>query len=426
MLHLSATAFGGGVAEILYTLVPLMRDAGLDVEWRVIQGQDEFFDVTKTIHNALQGDPTGLTSEQQEIFEAYQLLNAEALEGTYDFVIVHDPQPVGVIACSPSAGTGPGAATSTSRSRIARCSSSCCLDLRPRRRHLPPAPVRAGGRSPADGVDLAAGDRPAGAEEHGALGRRCRLHRRPVRHRRPPPARHAGQPLRPLERPTRRHRGLADRAAVATGAAARPGRLDGARRPGGLGVLQPHGRGGRRGSGHLHPLESEQRRLCRGERVPVHSAAVLQKSIREGFGLTVTEALWKRPVVAGRVGGIVDQLQDGRRLPRLVRGGVRREDEARPRYTRAKPRACSTGQGARSPQHFSPPVARLARISTSWRGTAATWPSWPSPCGPPGRVALWCPQDGGPAQAHRRLQPSVVRLGESGERVARRGEAAAS
>ena len=65
VLHLSATAFGGGVAEILYTLVPLMRDAGLDTEWRVIYGQDEFFDVTKTIHNALQGDPNGLSEEQR-------------------------------------------------------------------------------------------------------------------------------------------------------------------------------------------------------------------------------------------------------------------------------------------------------------------------------------------------------------------------
>jgi trehalose synthase len=46
VLHLSATAFGGGVAEILYTLVPLMRDGGLETEWRVIFGQEEFFDVT--------------------------------------------------------------------------------------------------------------------------------------------------------------------------------------------------------------------------------------------------------------------------------------------------------------------------------------------------------------------------------------------
>src|ERR687887_1550661 len=62
--HVSATAFGGGVAEINYTLVPLMQDAGLEVEWRIIRGQEEFFNVTKTIHNGLQGNPQGLDAEQ--------------------------------------------------------------------------------------------------------------------------------------------------------------------------------------------------------------------------------------------------------------------------------------------------------------------------------------------------------------------------
>src|SRR5829696_6096436 len=97
VLHLSATAFGGGVAEINYTLVPLMADAGLDVEWRIIHGQDEFFDVTKTIHNALQGDPRGLTEEQRQTFRRWQTVNAEEIDDTYDFVIVHDPQPAGVV-----------------------------------------------------------------------------------------------------------------------------------------------------------------------------------------------------------------------------------------------------------------------------------------------------------------------------------------
>ena len=97
VLHLSATAFGGGVAEILYTLVPLMRDAGLDTEWRVIYGQDEFFDVTKAIHNALQGSPRSLSDEEKEIFRRYNLGNAEALTDSFDYVIVHDPQPAGVI-----------------------------------------------------------------------------------------------------------------------------------------------------------------------------------------------------------------------------------------------------------------------------------------------------------------------------------------
>src|SRR5205807_7225160 len=80
VVHLSATAFGGGVAEINYTLIPLMQDAGLDVEWRIIRGQEEFFNVTKTIHNGLQGNPQGLTAEQMEIFRRYNGLNAAEFE----------------------------------------------------------------------------------------------------------------------------------------------------------------------------------------------------------------------------------------------------------------------------------------------------------------------------------------------------------
>src|SRR3954463_4197509 len=97
VVHLSATAFGGGVAEINYTLIPLMQDAGLEVEWRIIRGAEEFYNVTKTIHNALQGNPQGLDDEQRDVFRRYQAENAAELEDDYDFVVVHDPQPVGMI-----------------------------------------------------------------------------------------------------------------------------------------------------------------------------------------------------------------------------------------------------------------------------------------------------------------------------------------
>jgi trehalose synthase len=93
VLHLSATAMGGGVSEILYALVPLMRDAGLETEWHIILGREEFFNVTKLLHNALQGSPHGLTKADWEIYERYNELNAKELEGDYDYVIVHDPQP---------------------------------------------------------------------------------------------------------------------------------------------------------------------------------------------------------------------------------------------------------------------------------------------------------------------------------------------
>jgi trehalose synthase len=102
VVHVSATAFGGGVAEINYTLVPLMVDAGLEVEWRIIRGEDEFFNVTKAIHNALQGDPRSLTSEEQEIFRRYNEQNAaEFAADAYDYVIIHDPQPIAMIDAFP-------------------------------------------------------------------------------------------------------------------------------------------------------------------------------------------------------------------------------------------------------------------------------------------------------------------------------------
>ena len=93
VLHLSATAFGGGVSEVLYTLVPLMRDVGIDAHWQVILGREEFFNVTKLMHNSLQGAPEALSDAQKETYDRYNHLNAMGMEGDWDAVIVHDPQP---------------------------------------------------------------------------------------------------------------------------------------------------------------------------------------------------------------------------------------------------------------------------------------------------------------------------------------------
>jgi trehalose synthase len=93
VLHLSATAFGGGVSEILYTMVPLMKDVGLDVEWQVIYGREEFFNATKVMHNALQGNPQDLTEDQWESWRRYNEMNARELSRGWDVAIVHDPQP---------------------------------------------------------------------------------------------------------------------------------------------------------------------------------------------------------------------------------------------------------------------------------------------------------------------------------------------
>jgi trehalose synthase len=96
ILHVSATAFGGGVSEILYTIVPLMRDVGLDAHWHVIFGKEEFFNATKLLHNSLQGAEETLTDEQWEIFDEINEINAEGLQGEWDVIIVHDPQPIGL------------------------------------------------------------------------------------------------------------------------------------------------------------------------------------------------------------------------------------------------------------------------------------------------------------------------------------------
>jgi trehalose synthase len=96
VLHLSATAFGGGVSEILYTLIPLMNDVGIEAEWQVMLGREEFYNATKRLHNALQGNPDSLSDEEWRVFERYNALNATEISSGWDVIIVHDPQPAAV------------------------------------------------------------------------------------------------------------------------------------------------------------------------------------------------------------------------------------------------------------------------------------------------------------------------------------------
>jgi trehalose synthase len=106
VVHVSATAFGGGVSEILYTLVPLMKDVGLEVEWQVIYGREEFFNATKLMHNALQGSPEDLTSEQWDTWRNYNEMNARELVGGWDVALIHDPQPAALHSLVPEKARG--------------------------------------------------------------------------------------------------------------------------------------------------------------------------------------------------------------------------------------------------------------------------------------------------------------------------------
>ncbi len=97
VLHVNATPVGGGVAEILQSAVPLLCDLGLDVEWRTIEAEPVFFEVTKMMHNALQGAPHPFSEGEQAIYRETQQQNADALHKHYDVVVIHDPQPAGLL-----------------------------------------------------------------------------------------------------------------------------------------------------------------------------------------------------------------------------------------------------------------------------------------------------------------------------------------
>ena len=94
VLHINATAYGGGVAELLATHVPLLRSLGIDADWQVIRGSDEFFSLTKEVHNALQGSDVEWSSRKQQVYLEHVLDNAIRLEGDWDFIVTHDPQPL--------------------------------------------------------------------------------------------------------------------------------------------------------------------------------------------------------------------------------------------------------------------------------------------------------------------------------------------
>jgi trehalose synthase len=313
VVHLSATAFGGGVAEINYTLIPLMRDAGLEVEWRIIKGADEFFDVTKTIHNALQGAETGLTDAQEEVYKRYNALNAEEFEDGYDFVCIHDPQPAAMI--------------DHFESSSARWIWRCHIDLSTPNPNVLDFLVPSLSRYDAHIYHMREYVPP-----HDGL---------PEAFIWPP----AIDPLNPKNMALSAEDAayIVDQFGIDV---KRPlltqvSRFDPWKDP--LGVIDAY-----RGVKESYPdvqlalvgsmahddpegWEFYNQTVGYADGDPdifilsnlnnigsvevnafqVHSAAVIQKSIREGFGLTVTEALWKgRPTVAGRAGGIVQQIED--------------------------------------------------------------------------------------------------------------------
>jgi trehalose synthase len=313
VLHVSATAFGGGVAEINYTLVPLMQDAGLEVEWRIIRGAEDFFNVTKMIHNALQGDPHGLSESHREIFRRYAELNARELSDEYDFVVVHDPQPLGLIDHFGSkaqwiwrghidfSAPNPEVLDFLLPS-IARYDATIfhLPQYAPRTAGLPPAYIWPPAIDPLAPKNMALSPEDAAyiVDQFGI------------------------DVDRPLVTQVSRFDPWKDPLGVIDAYRIVKAAVPGVQLAlvGSMAHDDPEGWDYYNATVDYADGDPDVYILSNLNNVgsvevnafQVHSRVVVQKSIREGFGLTVSEALWKgRPTVAGRVGGIVVQIADG-------------------------------------------------------------------------------------------------------------------
>ncbi len=97
IVHVNATYQGGGVAEILYSLVLLMNDVGIDAGWRILHGSQEFFEITKSFHNALQGAKLNLSDRKKRVYLQANENFSKFTHFQHDCVIVHDPQPLSLI-----------------------------------------------------------------------------------------------------------------------------------------------------------------------------------------------------------------------------------------------------------------------------------------------------------------------------------------
>ncbi len=95
--HVNSTRFGGGVAEMLHRILPLLNELGIVTRWEVVQGDEEFFRVTKSFHNALQGQEQVITAAMLDHYLETNRRNAARLDLTSDMVFIHDPQPAALI-----------------------------------------------------------------------------------------------------------------------------------------------------------------------------------------------------------------------------------------------------------------------------------------------------------------------------------------
>src|SRR6266550_9464373 len=318
VLHVNSTAFGGGVAELLFTHLGILLDLGIDATWQVLEGSDDFFSVTKFVHNGMQGADVPWTEEMAEIYLDRVRANAQEIADDYDVIFIHDPQPAAVLACKEANGARRGAwiwrchidvsepnadiweffsqYVNRYDAAVFTCREYAQPNLSgPALAFIPPS------------IDpLSTKNAPLGDDTV-----RDVLHRYGIDPQRPvvtqvsrfDPWKDPIGVIDAFRLARKEHPGLQ---LVMIGSMAHDD-------PEGwhyLQATQDH----RENDPDIHLLTNFQEvgnlEVNAFQRA---STIVLQKSIKEGFGLTVAEAMWKaRPVIGGDVGGIRLQIEDGR------------------------------------------------------------------------------------------------------------------
>jgi trehalose synthase len=310
MQHINSTPVGGGVAEILTRIVPLLRELGVEASWDVIKGDQAFFNVTKALHNGLHGTEEEITEQMLEIFRATTEANLREVNFTGDVILVHDPQPAGLILKKQEIG----------KKWVWRCHIDVSTPQRCAWEFLRPY---------IEQYDAAVFSMPDFAQQLPIQQFRVATSIDPLSDKNRPLdqavvervlEKYNIDPGRPVITQVSRYDRLKDPMGVIAAY-----RMVKKRHPcqlvlaGGGAADDPEGEQVLRevqeaaaDDPDIHVLllppfsDLEINALVRG------STVVLQKSIREGFGLTVSEALWKRkPVIGGAVGGIKLQVIDG-------------------------------------------------------------------------------------------------------------------
>ena len=303
--HISSTYYGGGVAELLSSLTLLMNSVGIKTGWRIIQGSPDFFSITKKMHNGLQGGEINLTERKKQIYEEIVYENSIRNHLDHDVVIIHDPQPLPLI---------------NHYSKKAPWIWRCHIDLSRPNKELWNYLVQFVEKYDAVILSL---------NEYKQKLKTPQVFFLPAID----PFTIKNRELSEKEIDERlEHHGIPTDLPLVV----QISRFDHWKDP--EGVIQAFKLARKQADctlvllGNVATDDPEGEQIyehllkCREERIIIlchqdsalvnalqsRAAVVLQKSIREGFGLTVAEAMWKgTPVIGGNVGGIRYQIEDG-------------------------------------------------------------------------------------------------------------------